>query len=357
MIVHKYILVPQYITDNLCNLNLKYTILFSKSYLNYLTNMKIKFYSFIVFLMFLLGACQSSIGIDDVQETSDKNLVFNSSKIDDDLISSDVVLRLKAYNDSLYNCVAETSSINGNSLRLHRILKISIRDFLGRVEGASYGITIGSLGGPEGIAIGVAILAPLVGAFRSYEAAFPIQIKSDEAYDIFISSFLKMREDCSDYSLHYPMEIILQLPEDKKCLQIDGAQHNLILDNLIKHNYSNATLDEAFAKKLITRKEYKIFRTKEIKQLFKDITNSRWCDYENYYDSEQLNSIVKLYKEAIQDFSNSYSDVENISNRYVSEILSTKELEENQKDELVSSISVLVSSVEYWKGFDTESTE
>ena len=306
-----------------------------------------------VSLMFLLGACQESVSGDEIQESNGKSMIIESS----DKVPNDIVARLQAYNDSLYSSAATSSSINGTSSfrdKLKKWLDISVADFIGRCEGTCYGLTIGGIAGPEGMAIGAAVLGPLVGACRSYQAAnsyasIPVKITFNNS----IPAYIKMKEDITDYSPYYPDKIDLQLPPDKLDLLIEGAQHNLLLDNITKNTFSSTTAEEAYAKGILSEEEYLVLSDSRTPAILFRLVYSNTSD-DSYDFGETSNAIIKLYKEAIQELSNDYIDVESISNRYVSEIYSSSELEETQKDNIVSSIGVMASSVEYWKVFDAE---
>ena len=134
---------------------------------------------------------------------------------------------------------------------------------------------------------------------------------------------------------------------------IHRAPMRIYLDNLVKQNHSKTSLLNAVKHGIITKTEYFILKDQQTITALglkpANLTNQMAFDF-----GEKPNNIIKLYKQAIRAFSKSYTDIGLISNRYISEILSTMEFDESQKDNLISSICVLASSAEYWDIFNKD---
>ena len=297
------------------------------------------------FVILVLGSCRDSVCIEDIQDPESQiNLVDNSNKVGDGLIA-----KLQAYNDSLSN---QTESVNSSnsSILSKKWVKVAIEDCFGFCEGAAIGMTLGAPGGPETSAAGGLILGTLFGAYRSWKASSVSISPNTSAYDNCVTSYVKMKEEVSDYSEYYPKIISLQIPAEKQKLKIGGAQHNLVLDNIRKKNLSTTTLKDAYDNGIITKEEYNVLYNPNTQRLFHKMETS--INRPSLPSGRITHDVVRLYGKAIENSSNSYDDVENISNRYLSEVFSSVELESAQKDTITSSICVMVSSVEYWKAFD-----
>ena len=188
--------------------------------------MKKPLFSIVTLLILLLGSCQESTYVEDIQEASSsskESLINFNNKIDDGIVT-----RLQAYNDSLINHTETINSANGTLSKPW--VKVALADAFGFCEGAAIGMTIGAAGGPLSSAIGGLVSGTCFGAYRSYLAAYPDFQTSTSDYSQYLSAYIKMKEDRIPFSDHYPKIISLNLPERKKGLQISGALHNIILD-------------------------------------------------------------------------------------------------------------------------------
>lgn len=301
--------------------------------------MKKAFYSFMAFLILILGSCQESAYVDDIQESSSKASVL-SPKVEDDVIT-----KLQAYNDSLNNNTESVYSINRSS---KSSLDVALADCIGFWNGAAVGMTVTAAGGPLVSAWGGLIGGTLFGAYNSYIASSNSIIVPADGYNQSVSAYIKMKEEIEDYQEHYPAMIALNLPAGKQDLQIAGAQHNLTLNNIKKKRFSSTSLKKAYDNGTLTKNEYLVLGHKDMRILFDNMRNNQLSSI----PGEKPKTIIRLYNQAVLNSAFSYTDIESISNRYIGEVYSTEELDADQKDNIASSICVLVSSVEYWKAFD-----
>ncbi len=246
--------------------------------------------------------------------------------------------------------------------KLKRGITIALEDCWGLLEGASWGLQFGSYLGPNTAVIAASILGPLRGAYCSYKAAnyeiiSPDTTENNSSYPTFndcVEAYIYMRESGLDFNEYLPKKISLELPESKRDLMIAGAKHNLLLENIKENKLSSTPLSvAAISKKILTREEFMILSNPKARKLFNKAESNNTSG--NPFDYGTVaNEVISLYKEAIQNSSSSYRDVQHISNRYISEITSTNELNEENIDYLTSSICVLASSSEYWQVYDNQ---
>lgn len=303
--------------------------------------MKRILYSFMALMILVLGSCQESVYVDDVQESTSK--ITDIKPIDK--VDDDIVARLQAYNDSL---LLITSSTNGNNKGdLERGLEIAIADLIGVCKGAWDGYKYGKYLGPNAAVIAASILGPFRGAYYSYKAAND-DIAIRTSYETCIGAYIEMKEEDKDYTQYYPKKVVLNIPEGKQDILLYGAMHNLILDNLVNKRISTTSIEEALASNILTTDEYNVLTQSFVKKLFQEpiIVNS--SDLQSDL-GELSSSIIILYDNALRTSTVSYKDVEKITNKYLAEVFSTLELEETEATQLASCICAFVSSSEYWK--------
>ncbi|MDE5793858.1 MAG: hypothetical protein K2I08_03975 [Muribaculaceae bacterium] len=311
--------------------------------------------TFIILLALVLGSCQETVYLDDIVESKSKSTIIDqNSKVSDGMVS-----RLRAYNDSLVKNMPASTNIDKGKLK--RGITIALEDCWGLLEGASWGLQFGSYLGPNTAVIAASILGPLRGAYCSYKAAnyeivSPDTTENYSSYPTFnecVKAYVYMRESGLDFNEYLPKKISLEIPENKRDLMIAGAKHNLLLENIKEKKLSSISAKTAFEKEIITREEFIILTDPKTRLLFKKAESNNTS--ENPFDYGTVaNEVISLYKEAIQNTSSSYRDVQHISNRYISEITSTNELNEENIDYLTSSICVLASSSEYWQVYDNQ---
>ena len=302
-------------------------------------------------VILILGSCQESSVcmegcMEGLQDSSSEIISINHSNT----VKDGVIARLEAYNDSLLLISESPSSLKG--ILSKQYVNVAVKDFFGFWEGAAIGITIGGLAGPEGAAAGGLLMGTLFGAYQSYKAADAITRAYPISFEDCLSAYIKMKEEISDYSDYYPTTLSLSLPEGKQDLQLSGAQHNLVLDNLQKRNFSNTSLEDAYENGTITENEYNILSSTVTKTFFTNIGSG--LRVSTSVLGELPNKIIELYKGVILNSSSSYHDVEYTSNKYISEIFSTIELDSTEKDNVTFAICVMTSSVEYWKPFEPQ---
>ena len=306
--------------------------------------MKSIIFSIMAFLILILGSCRESEYVDYYPESASKIKAIDSF----DKVNIGIVARLQAYNDSLSNNDESLFSINGMSSSPN--VNVALADFRGFWKGASLGFGYASVLGSDAALEGGMALGVLIGAYSSSRAGSPTVPPSSEDYNKCISAYIKMKEEFYYNCEYYLSFITLNLPVYKKWLRIAGVQHNLVLGNIMGNRFSTSSLKNAYDNEIISKSEFIVLGHRETRNIFDDFVNVQF----SLNLEEKQDAIIDLYHRAIQTLANSYNDVENISNRYISEIFSSSELESSQKDILSSAICVLASSVEYWKVFGAQ---
>ena len=295
--------------------------------------------------MFLLASCQESVYVDDTQTTIENDVAIDPAN----KVNHDIVSRLQAFNDSLIANAPATPNVNKGNLQ--RGLNIALADCWGLLEGASWGLQFGSYLGPNTAVIAASILGPLRGAYLSYGASSYTITPTFPTFDQCVASYIYMTETVTDFQPYLPKKISLNLSEEKQHLMISGAKHNLLLENMRDKHFSSTSIIQALDKGALSENEYSILNHLITKTLFKNSVPYNFAEM-RFDFGEKANQIISLYRQAILTSTNSYNDVETISNRYISEISSTEELNMETADNITSSICVLASSSEYWKVFD-----
>ena len=309
----------------------------STSQLNHF-RMKKQALSVILIMLCIFASCQSDYMLDEsqisVSETVSEDVSFESSML---------INNLENFNDSLFQSsnLMITRSLSGWKRRI----AIAAADAMGAWQGIQIGMEVGSLLGPKGAAVGAAVGGIVCGAGASFTAE--AGTRSSNAVNIadVIAAAAKMKESTSIQTLQsmMPKIVILNIPNDKKPLQIMGPEHNVTLDNLRK---KNLTYNEGNA---FTREELYVLKDTKFRSAFAVITSGKSYHSPNYKVS---NRVMQLYVDALNNSSNSCTDVKVISNRYINEVYTSGELTDSEVDGVISSICVLASSVEYWNDIE-----
>lgn len=269
-----------------------------------------------------------------ISETTSEDASFASSLL---------ITNLENFNDSLLqsNNLMTTRSLSGWKRRI----AIAAADAMGAWQGLQIGMEVGSLLGPTGATVGGLLGGFVCGAGASFAAEAGTRSSNTVNIADVIAAAAKMKESTSIQTLQsmMPQIVILNIPSDKKHLQIMGPEHNVVLDNLRKRNLS---FNE---ESVFTLEELYVLKNTKFRSTFAMITSGKSYQNPQYTVS---NRVMQLYVNALNNSSNSCSDVKVISNRYINEVYTSGELTDNEIDGVISSISVLASSVEYWSDIE-----
>lgn len=269
-----------------------------------------------------------------ISETTSEDASFASSLL---------ITNLENFNDSLLqsNNLMTTRSLSGWKRRI----AIAAADAMGAWQGLQIGMEVGSLLGPTGATVGGLLGGFVCGAGASFAAEAGTRSSNTVNIADVIAAAAKMKESTSIQTLQsmMPQIVILNIPSDKKHLQIMGPEHNVVLDNLRKKNLS---FNE---ESVFTLEELYVLKNTKFRSTFAMITSGKSYQNPQYTVS---NRVMQLYVNALNNSSNSCSDVKVISNRYINEVYTSGELTDNEIDGVISSISVLASSVEYWSDIE-----
>lgn len=294
--------------------------------------------SVILIMLCIFTSCQSDSMLDEPQisisETTSEDASFASSLL---------ITNLENFNDSLLqsNNLMTTRSLSGWKRRI----AIAAADAMGAWQGLQIGMEVGSLLGPTGATVGGLLGGFVCGAGASFAAEAGTRSSNTVNIADVIAAAAKMKESTSIQTLQsmMPQIVILNIPSDKKHLQIMGPEHNVVLDNLRKRNLS---FNE---ESVFTLEELYVLKNTKFRSTFAMITSGKSYQNPQYTVS---NRVMQLYVNALNNSSNSCSDVKVISNRYINEVYTSGELTDNEIDGVISSISVLASSVEYWSDIE-----
>ena len=289
-------------------------------------------------MLCIFTSCQSDSMLDEPQisisETTSEDASFASSLL---------ITNLENFNDSLLqsNNLMTTRSLSGWKRRI----AIAAADAMGAWQGLQIGMEVGSLLGPTGATVGGLLGGFVCGAGASFAAEAGTRSSNTVNIADVIAAAAKMKESTSIQTLQsmMPQIVILNIPSDKKHLQIMGPEHNVVLDNLRKRNLS---FNE---ESVFTLEELYVLKNTKFRSTFAMITSGKSYQNPQYTVS---NRVMQLYVNALNNSSNSCSDVKVISNRYINEVYTSGELTDNEIDGVISSISVLASSVEYWSDIE-----
>lgn len=304
----------------------------------------------IIYSLFVVAVSGCRNSSDILQETSEGNVQSFNHYQEVELISN-----LEAFNDSLTNSRV-IPNFNWDAFRT--AVDITFSDLLGAAEGAQAGAYVGGLLGPNGAVIGASVGAPVVAAYRSYKASKDHKERRDHIsitggkdlnFDDCLSAYIYMKENCDNIAQFHTNKITLLLPRSLSYLQNWGIQHNIILANMINGSFSETPIYEG-----LSEFEYNLFTSEYLK-------NKCFVNYGNQYnlmlekiDDAKLAKILNLFINAVVNSTSSYSELEFISNRYVSEIWNSSSLNLNQQTFLTGSICVGVYSCEYWNVYEMQ---
>lgn len=287
-------------------------------------------------LALLLSSCsneESTLTISEVESTVE--------------IQSVLVNDLKALNDSLITLQATDS--RGFMTNALTFCAIAGADAAGAYEVGKIGAKIGfMLGNLDGALIGAGIGGLIGGVGASYGMYCTTRSNTIIlAPQTVTAAYVAVRQENPDLTNHYPTQISLRLPENKRHLQEIGANHNLVLKRL-----SNQDLSLTPVAEVLSPTQTKIIQSVEFEEGYYTVLNSYiFGNYDTYVDDNGTvgNTVMKLYLDIMNRYPDKANDVEFISNKYVELISSSPELTEEDKDILYSAISVAVSSFEYWE--------
>ena len=127
----------------------------------------------------------------------------------------------------------------------------------------------------------------------------------------------------------------------------NGIVHNILLDNMINKNISSTPIQKALPK---THSD--ILLHPDAETTFRKITSKRNVYLIPELQDSETDEIISLFNTAVINGASSYKDLEYISNRYILEVANSKDLTENQQDNVISAVFTMASSAEYWKVFD-----
>lgn len=261
-------------------------------------------------------------------------------------MESALLNNLKSFNDSLLSI--QSSEGRGWITTTLRIVDIVASDALGALGGIEIGGKIGGIFGPHGATIGAGIGGLICGVGASYERYdhyYPSRFDDIISPQFVIAAYVLTKESDVELNQYYPSQINLKLPNDKVQLQDMGAYHNLVLKNLIEGKLSSTPAAE-----VLTVTEISIIESSDFEsQYYSALQIISNTDYDVILKTGTRNNVMKLYLEAMNKCVQKASDLELISNEYVTQISYSSELIEGDKDMLYSAISVAVSSYEFWE--------
>lgn len=148
----------------------------------------------------------------------------------------------------------------------------------------------------------------------------------------------------------------LLLPQNYAWAGTVGQDHNWILQYL---NLDSNSFDDLFGEE----------DTDELVELFEEMVDvdSTYCeqflsllnsipydvDYSLFFDDQDTaDSILILFAEAVENYSNCAQDVAYVANQYIPIVVNSNDLEENEKAALIGAISVAAYSSVYWDNYD-----
>lgn len=287
-------------------------------------------------------------------------LAFASCKDVEDFSPSKVVAQeplenvLKVYNDS----VKATKAVETRGLSsMARFLSVATADVAGALKFGKYGARIGSVLGPKRAAAGAIIGGVAGGAGYSYVAycsTRPARVAFDSVGILTFRDF-GSAEAFGNHSSDNPFNrkfsefsnvSRLKFPPRFSYCERVGWEHNFVLDAFRDEEarLNRIPLDS------LSEEERLIMQSEDINQCFmSDVEKivAGEMDFLNMGD-EKSDRVMSLFLDLYNSYPENESDIVAIVNDYAAIIAESDEFTDEEKEQILGSLSVALYSYQYW---------
>lgn len=272
---------------------------------------------------------------------SDGVNILNST---DAVESNEVLKELSAFNDSLINSMNETTRVS----RFNQALTTVTADVVGGWAMGKICIGLGKYFGPQ-VASQAGGVGFVVGAvYASVSINMTRAVSKEINEKAIIGAYVTMLNEKVDVENNYPKTIKLNLPAEYKELQNMGAEHNIVLKNLINEKIDTTKIKSTLSKEqynLITSKEY----TRALDQTISNVNEA--CLTKGgmkVEESDVPSRIMNLFFQIAEQYPQSTYDMQYIINKYIETIENGNAFTEEDKSLIYASLGVAASSYEFW---------
>lgn len=274
--------------------------------------------------------------------------------------AENIIDRLKSFNDSVMLSTPTTRVSSGRWLYL---LSVASADAGGAYAGGVAGAKIGTIiGHPH---VGAAIGAICCGGYTSYQCHRILSDAGATRGNLEGETELKPMEVAAAYApilkdentikKNYTSNIYLE--ETSGDLKSIGAKHNLLLKNLQLKNFDVESVGN-----LLSSEEKYVLESDEFEHQMDSVVNQLQFKINEMkpvqVDGMNVPSrIMNLFFDIFSKFPENENDVGLIVSKYLEEINSDGSISDTEKQLIEQSLSVAVSSYEYWKKYYSDESD
>ena len=289
---------------------------------------------------------------------------------------------LEEFNSENFHVARQSRGLGGNGRTIGRVLMAdlggAIRSLSNNgslVMSSAYLMSSGTPGAWLGgsIIVGIALYGGAPASYRAYKKTCSYGCTIEEMTSLYQSTVARCEEMAVLDSLGIThIDLIkpqLQLPDSMKFLANVGYEHNLILNSKLNNGETMPLATRANIVPEITG-EYttanNVFESEELYESFSTIWNhadiyttaSDGFDFESYvedmpFSSTNVNDAIQLFVSAYDTSVDSFSDLVNVVNNYISIIEADNEFTATDRIQIYTGLVVAVYSYSLWENYMT----
>lgn len=268
---------------------------------------------------------------------------FNDTRTDSyQTEETSIVKQLNQYNDSLKSVWADSKEINSSKSKWLHIMGIASADGVGAIIYGREGYKLGRLFGPKGAIIGASVSGLLGAVAHSYQFHQTTRSESYITWQQVGNSYLILKSELlvnDNLKPHHPN---LQAPARYDHIINVGEKHNRMLDIIKDDKRIDAGIE-------MTEIEDAVLNNQDLSDRWTSYAIGAYntTDYFSVLSNTTMGEVAHAYFTIIGQCNDSQTFY-NITNYYIAKVDQTSDLSQDEKDILVMTFSLTMSSSSYW---------